>query len=152
MAHFTAFDDSCDSSALLGIIVNIDRFPLGVQADARKIRSDIHNPWAHCDFTEWTATKYTDSFQLMGQLISNLKLSNREENKILGELNRWEMNGHHFLSGTRLGLEIVGDIRQQTHILSRYVQSLCTESDSQFIKVQTELSRIENDLQGRVKS
>ncbi|CAG2241208.1 unnamed protein product [Mytilus edulis] len=36
MAHFTAFDDSCDSSALLGIIVNIDRFPPVVQADARK--------------------------------------------------------------------------------------------------------------------
>ncbi|CAG2233483.1 unnamed protein product [Mytilus edulis] len=152
MAHFTAFDDSCDSSALLGIIVNIDRFPLGVQADARQIRSDIRNPWAHCDFTEWTATKYTDSFQLMGQLISNLKLSNREENRILGELNRWAMNGQHFLSGTTLGLDIVGDIRQQTHILSEYVQTLCTETDSQFIKVQKELSRIENDLQERIKN
>ncbi|CAG2251718.1 unnamed protein product [Mytilus edulis] len=116
------------------------------------IRSDIRNPWAHCDFTEWTATKYTDSFQLMGQLISNLRLSNREENRILAELNRWAMNGQHFLSGTTLGLEIVGDIRQQTHVLSRYVQTLCTESDSQFIKVQKELSRIENDLQGRIKS
>ncbi|VDI73429.1 Hypothetical predicted protein, partial [Mytilus galloprovincialis] len=56
------------------------------------IRSDIRNPWAHCDFTEWTATKYADSFQLMGQLITNLRLSNREENRILGELNRWETN------------------------------------------------------------
>ncbi|CAG2226744.1 unnamed protein product [Mytilus edulis] len=152
MAHFTAFDDSCDSSALLGIIVNIDRFPPGVQADARKIRSDIRNPWAHCDFTEWTAIKYTDSFQLMGQLISNLKLSNREENRILGELNRWAMNGQHFLSGTTLGFKHSGDIRQQTHILSEYVQTLCTETDSQFIKVQKELSRIENDLQGRIKN
>ncbi|CAG2209520.1 unnamed protein product [Mytilus edulis] len=152
MAHFTAFDDSCDSSALLGIIVNIDRFSPVVQANAKKIRSDIRNAWAHCDFTEWTAIKYTDSFQLMGQLISNLKLSNREENRILAELNRWAMNGQHFLSGTTLGLEIVGDIRQQTHVLSEYVQTLCTETDSQFIKVQKELSRIENDLQGRIKS
>ncbi|XP_063411165.1 uncharacterized protein LOC134694100 [Mytilus trossulus] len=150
MAHFTAFDDSCDSSALLGIIVSIDRFPPVVRADARQIRSDIRNPWAHCDFTEWTATKYTDSFQMMGQLISNLRLSNREENRILGELNRWAMNGQH--CGTALGLDIVGDIRQHTHILSEYVQTLCTESDSQFIKVQKELSRIENDLQGRIKN
>ncbi|XP_063412537.1 uncharacterized protein LOC134695249 [Mytilus trossulus] len=147
MAHFTAFDDSCDSSALLGIIVNIDRFPPGVQADARKIRSDIRNPWAHCDFTEWTAIKYTDYFQLMGQLIRNLKLSNREENKILGELNRWETNGLNFLSGTTLGLEVVGEIRQQTHVLSRYVQTLCTETDSQFIRVQKELSNLVNSLE-----
>ncbi|VDH90131.1 Hypothetical predicted protein [Mytilus galloprovincialis] len=111
------------------------------------IRSDIRNPWAHCDFIEWTATKYADSFQLMGQLISNLSLSNREENRILGELNRWAMNGQHFLSGTTLGLEIVGDIRQQTHVLSRYVQTLCSETDSQFIRVKKQLSRIENDLQ-----
>ncbi|XP_071149400.1 uncharacterized protein [Mytilus edulis] len=152
MAHFTAFDDSCDSSALLGIIVNIDRFSPGVQADARQMRSDIRNPWAHCDFTEWTATKYSYSFQLMEKLIRNLSLSNREENRILGELNRWAMNGQNFLSGTTLGLEIVGDIRQQTHILSRYVQTLCADKDSQFIKVEKELTRIENDLQGRIQS
>ncbi|CAG2240151.1 unnamed protein product [Mytilus edulis] len=36
MAHFTAFDDSCDSSALLGIIVNIDKFPAVVQSDSTK--------------------------------------------------------------------------------------------------------------------
>ncbi|XP_076087982.1 uncharacterized protein LOC143058366 [Mytilus galloprovincialis] len=150
MAHFTAFDDSCDSSALLGIIVNIDRFPPVVRADARQIQSDIRNSWAHCDFTKWTAIKYTDSFQLMGLLITNLKLSNREENRILGELHRWAMNGQH--CGTTLGLDIVGDIRQQTHILSEYVQTLCTETDSQFIKVQKELSRIENDLQERIKN
>ncbi|OPL33361.1 hypothetical protein AM593_00328, partial [Mytilus galloprovincialis] len=29
---------------------------------------------------------------LMGQLITNLRLSNREENRILGELNRWAIN------------------------------------------------------------
>ncbi|CAG2205892.1 unnamed protein product [Mytilus edulis] len=152
MAQFTAFDDSCDSSALLGIIVNIDRFPPVVQANAKQIRSDIRNPWAHCDFTEWTATKYSYSFQLMEKLIRNLSLSNREENRILGELNRWAMNGQNFLSGTTLGLEIVGDIRQQTHILSRYVQTLCADKDSQFIKVEKELTRIENDLQGRIQS
>ncbi|XP_071149401.1 uncharacterized protein [Mytilus edulis] len=155
MAHFTAFDDSCDSSALLGIIVNIDRFSPVVQANAKEIRSDIRNAWAHCDFTEWTAIKYTDSFQLMKQLISNLKLSNREEKRILAELNRWAMNGQHFLSGTTLGLEIVGDIRQQTQTLSEYVQTLCTETDSQFIKVQKELTIFKNDLhmlQERIKN
>ncbi|CAC5372847.1 unnamed protein product [Mytilus coruscus] len=140
MAHFTAFDDSCDSSALLGLIVNIDRFPAVVQSNAIKIRSDIRNPWAHCDFTEWTTTKYADSFQLMGQLITNLRLSNREENRILGELNRWATNGQNFLSGTRLDLEIMNEIRQQTHILSEYAKTVRKETDSQFANVQKELS------------
>ncbi|VDI71557.1 Hypothetical predicted protein [Mytilus galloprovincialis] len=93
MAHFTAFDDSCDSSALLGIIVNIDKFPAVVGSDARQIRSDVLNPWTHCDFTEWTATQYSDSFQLMGQLIRNLRLSNREENRTQCDLHVWAGKG-----------------------------------------------------------
>ncbi|VDI58943.1 Hypothetical predicted protein [Mytilus galloprovincialis] len=147
MAHFTAFDDSCDSSALLGIIINIDRFPAVVQSDAQMIRSDIRNSWAHCDFTEWTTTKYVNSFQLMRKLINNLRLSNRDENRIMGEINRWELNGQNFLSLTKLGLEIVGEIRQQTNILSKYVQTLCTETDSQFNIVKTELTGLECGLQ-----
>ncbi|XP_071123627.1 uncharacterized protein [Mytilus edulis] len=187
MAHFTAFDDSCDSSALLGIIINIDRFPAVVQFDAQMngvqdmfrfkrdqeigisvkeskvekarkiftvtveifftIRSDIRNSWAHCDFTEWTSTKYVNSFQLMRKLISNLRLSIIDENRIMGEINRWELNGQNFLSLTKLGLEIVGEIRQQTIILSKYVHTLCTEADSQFTIVKTELTGLESGLQ-----
>ncbi|XP_076088649.1 uncharacterized protein LOC143059071 [Mytilus galloprovincialis] len=146
MAHFTAFDDSCDSSALLGIIINIDRFPKDVQHDAGQIRYTIRNPWAHCDFSEWDAVKYADSFQLMGQLVQHLCLSNREEHRILGELNKWATNGQNFLSGTPLGLEIVDEMRQQIHVLSEYVQTLCTDADSQFIKVQKELREFENGL------
>ncbi|VDI72551.1 Hypothetical predicted protein [Mytilus galloprovincialis] len=144
MAHFTAFDDSCDSSALIGIIVNIDRFLPVVQFDANKIRIDIRNPWAHCKFTEWTTKKYADSFKLMKQLITDLKLSNTEENRILGELNRWETNGQNFLSGTKLDVEIVAEIRQQTHILSEYAQRVCKETDIKFVKVQKELTDLES--------
>ncbi|VDI45105.1 Hypothetical predicted protein [Mytilus galloprovincialis] len=152
MAHYSGFNESCDSSALLGMVINISSFPPNVQTDSEMVRSDIRNPWAHCDFREWTATKYADSFQLMGQLVKDIGLGNREENRILGELNTWATNGQHFVSGTRLGLEIVGDIRQQTNVLSRYVQTLCSGTDSQFITVRKELSRIENDLQGRIKN
>lgn len=56
------------------------------------------------------------------------------------------ISGKNFLSGTPLGLEIVDEMRQQTHILSEYVQTLCTEADSQFIKVQKELREFENGL------
>ncbi|CAC5391178.1 unnamed protein product [Mytilus coruscus] len=152
MAHYSAIDESCDLSALLGMVINISSFQPVVQSDAEKIRSDIRNPWAHCDFTEWTIAKYADSFQLMEQLVKDLGLYNREENRVLGALNTWATNGQNFLSGTILGLEIVNDIHQQTHILSEYVLTLCTEADSQFLKVQQELNDLENSLQERMRN
>lgn len=42
MANYTAFDESCDSSALLGMIVNIDIFPVNVQRDAEDVRICIY--------------------------------------------------------------------------------------------------------------
>jgi hypothetical protein len=37
MAHYTGFDDTCDSSALIGIIVNIDSFPALPRKTAEKV-------------------------------------------------------------------------------------------------------------------
>lgn len=56
------------------------------------------------------------------------------------------------MSGTLLGLEKLQEISQHTHILSEYVQTLCTESDSLFIKVQTELKDLENGLEDRISN
>lgn len=61
------------------------------------MRSDIRNPWAHCDFIGWTTTKYTDSFDLMGKFVKSLGLINQEENRILGDLNTWGTNGIDYL-------------------------------------------------------
>ncbi|XP_052081268.1 uncharacterized protein LOC127719286 isoform X2 [Mytilus californianus] len=53
MAKYQAIDDSCDSSALLGIIININEFPVTVQNNSNTVRSNIRNTWAHCNFSEW---------------------------------------------------------------------------------------------------
>ena len=37
MTHYTGFDDTCDASALLGIIVNIDTFPSMVKTIAEQV-------------------------------------------------------------------------------------------------------------------
>lgn len=37
IAHYTAFDEACDSSALLGIIINVNTFPVAVQNDANAV-------------------------------------------------------------------------------------------------------------------
>lgn len=52
--------------------------------------------------------------------------------------------GQNFLSGTKLDVEIVAEIRQQTHILSKYAQRVCKETDRQFITVQKELTDLES--------
>ncbi|XP_052081034.1 uncharacterized protein LOC127718989 isoform X2 [Mytilus californianus] len=147
MVHYSGIDESCDTSALLGMVINISTFSTTVRTDAKKMRVDIRNPWAHCDFREWTRRKYTDSFKLMSQLVKDLDLSNEEEKRILSQLNTWATNGLIFLSGTPLGLEEVCEIRRQTRVLSEYVQSCSTENYNQNIKVQTELKYLENDLQ-----
>lgn len=56
------------------------------------------------------------------------------------------------MSGTTLGLEIVEEIRQHTHVLSEYVQTASTEADNQFIRVHNELKDLENGLQERIKN
>ncbi|CAG2196363.1 unnamed protein product [Mytilus edulis] len=69
------------------------------------------------------------------------------------EKKRWLIVGQHFLHGTPLGLEMVGDIRQQTQVLSRHVQTLCTATDIQFIRMQKEFkSTVETDLQDKIKN
>lgn len=59
-----------------------------------QVRRNIRNSWAHCDFTEWDAVKYSDSFQLMEKLIKDLSLSFTEEIQVLGEMEKWKKNGN----------------------------------------------------------
>lgn len=62
------------------------------------------------------------------------------------------LTGQNFLSGKRLGFEIVDDIRQQTHMLKKCVHTFYTETASQLVKVEKELNDLENDLQTRLRS
>ncbi|XP_076087755.1 uncharacterized protein LOC143058176 [Mytilus galloprovincialis] len=150
MTHYSAIDESCDASALLGMITNISLFPPAVQTVAKKIKSDIRNKWAHCDFKDWNAAKYEDSFNSMTQLVKNVGTSSTEEHKILGELNTWATNGQNLLSGLKLGIDIVDEIRQQTHVLSEYALTLRTVTESERINLQTELNNLKNNLQERM--
>ncbi|CAC5372355.1 unnamed protein product [Mytilus coruscus] len=97
MVHYTGFDETCDPSALLELIINIDQFAPVVKSDAEDVRKYIRNPWAHCDFTEWDAVKYSNSLQLMKKLVKDLKLSLSEEKQIIGEIEKWEMNDSHIV-------------------------------------------------------
>ncbi|CAC5387258.1 unnamed protein product [Mytilus coruscus] len=145
MAHYTGFDETCDSSALLGLIINIDKFSPVVKSDADDVRRNLRNPWAHCDFTKWDAVKYSNAFSLMEKLVLDLSLSSNEEHQIIGKLKKWEMNGNvkFFSSGTPVGLELVNEIRQQTCVLGEYARLIGVRTDENFTKINNELEKIE---------
>ncbi|CAG2200900.1 unnamed protein product [Mytilus edulis] len=94
MIHYTAFNETCDSSALLGMIINIDKFPVNVQTAASTIRSTIRNPWAHCDFTQWDSGKYNLCLQNIEAFIHLLNIGAVEKTQLIGDLNKWKTNGN----------------------------------------------------------
>ena len=76
MAHFTGFDETMDMSALLTIVGEAAPFvSSGVAVEAKKVRSDIRNSWAHCNFSEWTVDKFDASFQAMESLVKKSKFT-----------------------------------------------------------------------------
>ena len=93
MAHYSAFDESCDASAILGLIININGFPANVKKIAEDIRKNIRNPWAHCNIPEWDGIKYQSCFQIMEKMIRNLGLQPADEAQHIQNLHFWRMTG-----------------------------------------------------------
>ena len=90
MAHFTAFDDQCDASAVLTLLGRVPVFSVAVQTAADDVRQ-TRNDWAHCVFTKWDQTNFLKSFTGMEQLVRTMALP--DERKILGELKDWGTKG-----------------------------------------------------------
>ena len=94
MAHFTGFDETMDMSALLTIVGETASFVTsGVALEANKVRSDIGNPWAHCNFAEWTVHKFDASFQAMESLVKKMNLSVVGKERVCDELDFWKQTG-----------------------------------------------------------
>ena len=94
MAAFTGFDQTMDMSAVLAVMSEADPFiSSGVAGDARKVRSDIRNQWAHCDFTKWTVLKFNAVFQDMKSLVKKVKLSPADEKALCDDLDGWKDKG-----------------------------------------------------------
>ncbi|CAC5386842.1 unnamed protein product [Mytilus coruscus] len=142
MAQYVGFDETCDSSALLTIIMCSDRSRLGGLAD--QLRTEVRNPWAHCNFNEWETIKYLSSIRLMKQFIKHLHIPS--EVQALDELTHWEVNGINFLQGTRLGLEVVDEVNKHIQSLAQYVLQFKDDSSSYSDQVHDSLVLISNDM------
>ncbi|XP_076083203.1 uncharacterized protein LOC143054168 [Mytilus galloprovincialis] len=146
MAHYTAFDGSCDSSALLGMIDKIDMFPGNVRTFANDVKSNVRNDWAHCNFTVWDDVKYVQSLKLIEDLIYLLRLNAPDEKQMIDELDKWRKNGTSFLQGYTISGELANEIRQQIQILKKYAEVIYKTADTEFEKVNVALIDIGETL------
>ena len=88
MSKFTGFDQTMDASAAVSVIGEAAPF-----TGAKRVRSDVRNEWAHCNFANWTEAKFKPAFQTMEILLKNVNLSTEEEHKVCSELNDWKDKG-----------------------------------------------------------
>ena len=94
MAMFTGFDQTMDMSAVLTVMCEADPFvSSGAAVDAKTIRSDVRNKWAHCNFSEWTQPEFNDAFQKMEFLVKKMKLSAADEKTLCDDLDSWKNKG-----------------------------------------------------------
>ena len=92
MAKFTAFDETCDASAVLNLLERIPIFTPTLQNAANVVREG-RNMWGHCNFTEWNEASFTKRFGDLKNLVKELKLSPADEKKAEEVLNDWEKMG-----------------------------------------------------------
>jgi hypothetical protein len=96
MASFTGFDHTMDTSAVLSVICEAQPFiACGAAVHAKKIRSDIRNEWAHCDFLHWTKPIFQTALNDIESLVRTLGLTTVEEKIVLDEIDKWRSNGKY---------------------------------------------------------
>ena len=94
MALFTGFDQTMDMSAVLTVMCEADPFvSSGAAVDAKTIRSDVRNKWAHCNFSEWTQPDFNAAFQNMECLVKKMNLPPADEKTLCDDLDSWRVKG-----------------------------------------------------------
>ena len=94
MAMFTGFDQTMDMSAILAVICEADPFVTsGAAVEAKKVRQNIRNKWAHCNFSEWTEPLFNVAFQDMESLVKKINLSPPDEKALCDDLDSWKKKG-----------------------------------------------------------
>ena len=94
MASFTGFDHTMDTSAVLSVMCEAQPFlTSGTAVLAKKIRADIRNEWAHCDFTHWSELNFQNALKDIESLVKKIGLIAAEEKRVLADVDNWRNNG-----------------------------------------------------------
>ena len=95
MAKFSAFDETCDASAVLSLLEKVPIFSPDLQKAAKAVR-DERNVWAHCNFTEWNNSDFEKRFDAMEKLVEEVSLyAEEDKSKVLAELKDWKNKGNY---------------------------------------------------------
>ena len=92
MAKFGGFDETMDISAVLSVVAEAHPFNQASNA-AKKVRLDIRNKWAHCEFSYWSDVNFQAALADIENLINKIDLTPSEKTKSLGDLNDWKQKG-----------------------------------------------------------
>ena len=90
---YSAFDEHCDASVILSLLGSVPVFSAAVQTAAHAVRDGLRNDWAHCVFSKWDIAKFQQVFADMAALIRGLDLRQADREKLLKELEGWQLKG-----------------------------------------------------------
>ncbi|XP_031551165.1 uncharacterized protein LOC116288505 [Actinia tenebrosa] len=131
MANFTGFNDTCDLSAVLGVLSSASVFSSDVQDFSSKVRKEVRNEWGHCNFQSWDETKLKGSFKLMRSLLKALKLSSDSENTIADQLKDWEQNCVGICMADTVPPELAKDIKDKvSQLFGEFQLALCRNEEN----------------------
>ncbi|XP_022810193.1 uncharacterized protein LOC111347195 [Stylophora pistillata] len=124
MAKFTGFDNTCDLSALLGMLANSSVFHPRIQTNAKDVRSKVRNEWGHCNFDHWNEPDFNYSFQLMETLIRSLGLPVADEIKVRDELQDWETKGLKLCMGCPVDKDLMRFVSIEVNNIAQNLEAL----------------------------
>ena len=93
MAKFNAFDEHCDTSAVLTLLGKVPVFSAAVQNAAVHVR-EARNAWLHFAFNDYDAVKFRWGCDAMKRLVRALGLPAADEATVFADLNDWETKGN----------------------------------------------------------
>ncbi|XP_028405267.1 uncharacterized protein LOC114527777 [Dendronephthya gigantea] len=157
MANFTGFDHSMDISAALSVICETQAFiNSGTAVFAKKVRSDVRNEWAHCDFTHWTEPIFQAALKDIESLVKKLGLTTADEKTVLDNFEYWKNNGEKLCIAKFVDSELLDLILTEVGDIQKSVTLINDDSEEKerllrcLQNLQTSLSKEIHDLREKV--
>ena len=151
MSMVTGFDQTMDMSAVLAVLCEADPFS-GAAVDAKTLRSNVRNKWAHCNFSEWTVPDFNDAFQKMESLVKKMNLSAADEKMLCDDLDSWKNKGLQLCFGQAVDLELLELVTKKVAELRTAVKTWKIESDSEMDSLLNKLSNIKSNFEKELRA
>ncbi|XP_028391886.1 uncharacterized protein LOC114516561 [Dendronephthya gigantea] len=137
-----------DISAILSVICEAAPFTAAA-ADAKTVRSDIRNEWAHCNFANWTEAKFTAAFLCIETLLKNVNFPPEEEQQIYDDLNTWRDKGLQLCFTQPVDIDTSTLLKESVDELRLSVQTLNLEKE-QISTVLLNINKIQSKLEKEI--